>query len=150
MLKNKWAIISLLFLVWALVASLLAGYYLYQYTDINNKLEHTNGILIKVNIGVDYGNGTRTYYNSSNALTGQKLLDVTRQVTEVTIGSSSLGAYVTGINGKTASADYGWTFWPWNSQTTSWDYAPVGADQFAVANGETYVWYYQNAFDPPP
>ncbi len=150
MLKNKWAIASLVLIVWALVATLAAGYFWLQYNDTNDKLQQTNGILIRVNVGIDYGNGSRTFYNDTNAVTGAKLLDVTRQVSDVTLGASSFGAYVTGINGKMAEGDFGWTFWAWNATGNSWDFALVGADQFAVMNGQTYLWYYQNAFNPPP
>lgn len=146
--KNKWAIAALIIAIWALSASLVAGYYWLQY---NNLAQQTSGLRITVNIGIDYGNGTRTYYNDTNAWTGETVLAVTERVTTVETASSAYGKYVTTINGLKAQGDFGWTYWPWNSTSNSWEFAPVGADVYQiVANGSTFLWYYQNAFNPPP
>ncbi len=147
-IKNKWAIAALVLVIWALGASFVAGYYWLQYNDLS---QQTSGLRIIVNIGVDYGNGTRTYYNDTNAWTGETVLAVTERVATVETASSTYGTYVTAINGLKAEGDFGWTYWSWNSTGNSWDFAPVGADVYQiVANGSTFLWYYQNAFNPPP
>ena len=147
-MKNKWAIAALVLVIWALGASFVAGYYWLQYDNLS---QQTSGLRVTVNIGVDYGNGTRTYYNDTSAWTGEAVLVVTERVATVETASSSIGNYVTGINGLMASGDYGWTYWPWNSTGNSWEFAPVGADAYQiVVNGSTFLWYYQNAFNPPP
>ena len=147
-MKSKWTLATLLLAVWALTTSLIAGYYWLQYNDLSKQV---SGLHITVNIGVDYGNGTRAYYNGTQAFTGETVLTVTERVAAVKTASSSLGTYVTSINGLEVQSDYGWTYWPWNSTGNSWDFAPVGADVYQViANGSTFLWYYQNTFNPPP
>jgi hypothetical protein len=147
-LKNKWAIVALVLACWALGASLATGYYWLQYNSLSQQV---SGLRITVNIGVDYGNGTRTYYNDTQAFTGESVLTVTKQVANVETATSSLGTYVSGINGLKAQGNYGWTYWPWNSTGRTWDFAPVGADAYLiVANESTFMWYYQNAFNSPP
>ena len=145
-LKNRWVIVSLVLACWALGASLTAGYYFLQYNDV---VLRTGGVLVYVNIGVDYGNGTRTYYNDTKALTGETVFDVTKQVANVEYQVGSLGTYVTEINGVKSQGNFGWTFWPWNSTSQTWSFAHVGADAYSIANGETFMWYYQNGFNPP-
>jgi hypothetical protein len=145
--KNKWATAALVIAIWALVASFVAGYYWLQYNDLS---QQTSGLRITINIGIDYGNGTRTYYNDTNAWTGETVLAVTERVTTVKTASSTYGTYVTEINGLKAESDFGWTYWPWNSKGNSWEFAPVGADVYQIVfNRSTFLWYYQNAFNPP-
>lgn len=147
-MKSKWAVVALIFLVWALVASLFAAYTSVQYTDLSNR---TSGLRIKVNIGVNYGNGTVTFFNNTQAYTGDTVLAVTKQVTNVKTATSTFGTYVTSINGLAEQGDYGWTYWPLNSTNNTWVFASVGADVYqVVTNGSTFMWYYQNSFNPPP
>ena len=69
------------FALWALTASFLAGYYWLQHSDIRNRI---GGAMIYVNVGIDYGNNTRTWHNDTKAITGATLFDVTKQVANVT------------------------------------------------------------------
>jgi hypothetical protein len=132
---------------WAIMASFVAGYYWLRYTDIENRI---GGVLIYVNVGVDYGNGTRITYNDTKTLTGATLFDVTKQVSNVTYQTAAWGTEILSINGVTKSGSFGWTYWVWNSTGRSWSIVWEGADQYRVASGETLMWYYQNGFNPPP
>jgi hypothetical protein len=147
-MRSKWALAALILAVWALVASFAAGYYLLQY---NNLSQQVSGLKINVDIGIDYGNGTRVFFNNTQAWTGETVLTVTKRVATVDTATSSLGTYVISINSKASAGNYGWTYWPWNSTAKSWDYAPVGADVYQiVTNNNLFLWYYQNSFNPPP
>lgn len=147
-MRSKWAIAALVLAVWALAASFMASYYWLQY---NNLSQQVSGLQINVNIGVDYGNGTRTFSNGTKAWTGETLLTVTKRIATVETATSSLGILVTSINGKASAGDYGWTYWIWNSTANSWDFALVGAGVYQiVTNDNTFMWYYQNSFNPPP
>jgi len=132
---------------WALIASLLAGYYWLEYTDIENRI---GGVLIYVNIGVDYGNSSRTMYNDTKTLTGATLFDVTKQVSNVTYQVGMLGTEVLSINDVSKNGSFGWTYWIWNATGQSWSIVWENADKYKVASGETLMWYYQNGFNPPP
>jgi hypothetical protein len=146
-LGNKWALAFMLFVCWALTASFLAAYYYVQYSDVRNRIE---GVLINVNLGIDYGNGSRTWLNDSKALTGQTLFDVTKQVANVTYRTSAFGTEISSINGVGKQDSFGWTYWVWNSTVRSWSIVWESTDSYLVANGETLMWYYQNGFSPPP
>ena len=145
--KNRWLTISLLLACWALVASFAAGYYWIQYTDVVNRI---GGVLIYVNVGIDYGNDTRTFHNDTKALTGNTLFDLTRQVSNVTYQVGAYGTEVISINGVSKKDSFGWTYWIWNSTSQSWSIVWENADAYRITNGETFMWYYQNAFNPPP
>jgi hypothetical protein len=147
-MRSKWAIVALVLAVWALGASFIAGYYWMQYNNIGDQV---SGLRITVNIGIDYGNGTRVFFNNTQAWTGETVLTVTKRVAAVETATSALGTYVTSIGGKASAGDFGWTYWPWNNTASNWDFAPVGADIFQiVTNNNLFLWYYQNSFNPPP
>ncbi len=135
--------------VWALLASFLAGYYYLQYSDVSNRV---GGALIYVNIGVDYGNGTRVFSNDTRTVTGATLFDVTKQTFNVTYQVGVYGTEVTSIDGVAkVPNEVGWTYWVWNSTSSSWAIVWEGADNYKVASRETFMWYFQSGseFKPP-
>lgn len=147
-LKSKWAIVSMLLACWSLTASFLAGYYWLQYTDI---LDRIGGVVVYVSIGIDYGNGTRKWHNDTKALTGATLFDMTKQVANVTYQVDAVfGTEIVSIDGVKKGDPYGWTYWVLNSTSQTWSIVWDNADKYKVANKETFMWYYQNAFNPPP
>jgi len=145
---NKWTIAVLLFAAWALAASFIAGHYWLRYNDVQTRI---GGIMIYVNIGVDYHNGTRMWYNETKALTGQTLFDVTKHVSDVNYEVNVVwGLEVTSIGGVKKQGGFGWTYWIWNSTAGSWSILWDNADSYQVTNAETFLWYYQDAsFNPP-
>ena len=151
-LKNKWLIIAIITLCWALLASLMAGYYWLQYDDFANRV---GGVPIQVNIGIDYGNangtlhGMRTWYNDTSGLIGMTLFKVTRSIANVTHDTSAgYGVYVNSINNVTASGFYGWVWWKWDGQ--NWAFVGISSDAYALADGETFMWYYESGDIWPP
>ncbi len=146
-LKNRWTLLSMLVILWALSASFVAGYYWLQYTDIRNRI---GGVIIYVNLGVDYGNNTRTWLNDTKAVTGATLFDVTKQVANVTYDVGIFGTEITSISGVRKQDDFGWTYWIRNSTSHSWSIVWKNVDNYLVTSEETFMWYYQNAFNPPP
>ena len=98
----------MLFALWALTASLLAGYHWLQYTDIRNRI---GGAMIYVNVGIDYGNNTRAWYNDTKAITGATLFDVTKQIANVTYAVGMYGTEILSINGVSKQGSFGWTYW---------------------------------------
>lgn len=137
----------MLFASWALIASFLAGYYWIRYTDIHDRI---GGFLIYVNVGIDYGNNTRVWHNDTNAITGATLFDVTKQVANLTYQVGMFGTEIISINGVSKQGSFGWTYWIWNSTSQSWSIMWENADNYLTTSRETFMWYYQNAFNPPP
>jgi len=140
--------LSMLFALWALTASFFAGYYWLQYTDIRNRI---GGAMIYVNIGADYGNNTRAWHNDTKAITGVTLFDVIKQVANVTYDVDPVyGTEIISIDGVSKQDFLGWTYWIWNGTSQSWSILWENADKYLVTNRETFMWYYQSGFNPPP
>lgn len=133
---------------WTLIASFLAGYCWLQYNDILNRV---GGVSIYVNIGIDYGNQTRTWYNDTKALTGMTLFRVTKGAANITYDTAAgFGAYIKSINGLAANASHGWVWWKWDTSILNWTRIDISADAYAVADTETSLWYYESGWPPAP
>jgi hypothetical protein len=155
-LKNKWLIITVAVLCWALSTSLIAGYYWLQYTDFTTRV---GSVPITINMGINYGNSTRApenaavqdttvWSNNTKALTGMTLFKVTEDIANVTYDTSNgYGVYINSINNVAAADSYGWVWWLWNG--TGWTLGPISAGAYAVSQGETFMWYYESGWPPP-
>ncbi len=130
----------------ALLGAFAAGFYYYQYEDLRSRI---SGVLIYVNIGIDYGNLTRVWHNNTETLSGATIFDVTKHVANVNYTVDISGTYITAINGFGEQGSYGWTFWMWNSTSKTWFY-PGGVDKYVLVGNEVIMWYYQNSFSVPP
>jgi len=140
--------VALGLLVWGLLASLTAGYYYYSYNDLVNKVQKPN---VRINLGINYGNGTPTkWFNQTGVKTGSTLLNATMLVAKVeyTIWPGS-GAFVNSINNVTNSGSYYWLWWMHTS--FGWSQGQVASDRYIVGENETYYWYYEDtSIWPPP
>lgn len=127
-------------LVWALLASLMAGYYYYSYNDVLSK---TRKPILSVNVGVNYGNGTVKWYNGTNVLAGETLLNATSYVANVkyTVWAGS-GAFVDSIDNLTNTGSYYWLWWMHTS--FGWAQGQVACDRYIVGDDEIYYWYYED------
>ncbi len=136
--------------LWAVIASFVAGYYWFQYTDFIGRI---GGVPIYVNVGIDYGNQTRVWYNDTKTITGMTLFKVTKDTMNVTYNTAAgFGAYVESINGlaRDATDGRGWVWWKWDTAMTNWTRIDISSDAYALANGETFLWYYEGGWPPPP
>lgn len=147
-LKNKWGMLSMLFLLWAVIASFFAGYYWLQYTDFIGRI---GGVAIYVNVGIDYGNSTRVWSNDTKALTGMTFFRVTKNIANMTYGEAAgFGAYIESINGLASNTTHGWVWWKWDTNMLNWTRIDISSDAYAVADSETFLWYYESGWPPPP
>lgn len=138
----------MLFLLWGLIASFLASYYWLQYNDVINRI---GGVSIYVNVGIDYGNHTRTWFNDTKALTGMTLFKVTKSTLNITYDTvAGFGVYIESINGLAWNATHGWVWWKWDTGMLNWTRIDISPDAYAVADNETFLWYYENGWPPPP
>jgi hypothetical protein len=101
-----------------------------------------------VNVAVDFGNGTRTWYNDTYVPVGSSVFNATYISTggRVTTQVYSLGnvseVFVTGILGLSGSASSYWLWYYFDNATHQWAEADVGADSFLAVQGGTYLWNY--------
>lgn len=135
-----------------LFASMFAVYYHEEYRQnlalYSDTLKDLDAVTVRVNLLIDYGNGTREWKNVTRVPIGTSLLNATLSVADVDYGVSSLGAFINSING--VGGDKFWLGWCWNSTSLEWMSLLEGCDQFILHNGDTVAWYYTSEWKPPP
>ncbi|MCS7096370.1 MAG: DUF4430 domain-containing protein [Nitrososphaerota archaeon] len=143
-LRNKWTIATIAVLCWAIAASLVSGYYYYQYSNLITRLEKSGegGLTaVGINLGIDYGNGTRIWYNGTKGVT---LYDAMVKA-GWSIESESygvMGLYIKSINGVKESSS-NMRYWGWWSWTDfGWYHGQAACDKYVVSPGEVILWYY--------
>lgn len=146
-LKNKWMLIALAVLCWAVATSFLSGYYYLQYDDLSAKV---TGNIITANLGLNYGNGSGViWFNNTKTNGGSTLLTLTNLVGSVNYTDNLSGAaFVNAINGVTNSYP-NWWMW-WSSSNYGWVFGSVACNKYVVGENETLLWYYQNITTFPP
>jgi len=135
----------------ALLCALLASFYLslYYYTEsakyqdlyrdaLKELAEHT----IFVNILIDYGNGTKAWYNNTRVPTGANLFNATKMIAKIEYQRYDWGILITAINGVTGDQSHGWLWNIWDSTKAQWEFGPVGADAFTLKERDTVSWVY--------
>jgi len=150
---NIWSVATLIFLIWAIVASGLAATYYNtsqsQATIIANLQSVVNDTAMQVSIGLDYGNGTISWHNDTYVPISVSVLNGTRLVANVTADYyPSFNEYlVSGINGvnntvTSPTSGQSWVYSIWENGTSI---SPmVGADQYTMKYGDILVWSFEN------
>jgi len=138
LLKNKWALATMVVLCWAIAASSLFAYYYYQFTDLVDRI---GGLPVSVNLSIDYANGTRHWFNGTIGVT---LYDAMMQAgwnVEAT-SFGVMGLYVASINGVQESAEGSkyWGWWTWTEY--GWAHGGSACDKYIVSANESIIWYY--------
>lgn len=151
-LENKWALAALVVLCWAIVASSAFGYYYYQYTDLVARI---GGTPVPINLGIDYANGTRQWFNGTIGATLYDAMIRARWDVNVT-SFGAMGFYVTSINAVQESAEKSryWGWWTWTEY--GWSHGGSACNKYIVSPGESIIWYYSYCdpttwkMTPPP
>jgi len=151
-LKNKLVLAALAILCWAIIASSAFGYYYYRYTDLTARI---GGAPVLINLGIDYANGTRQWFNGT---IGATLYDAMIRAgwNVETKSFGVMGLYVTSINGVEESAEKSkyWGWWTWTEY--GWSHGGSACDKYIVGTGESILWYYSYCdpetwqMTPPP
>ena len=145
-LVNKYFLLALVVLCWALSASLMAGYYFIQYNDLSSKVKKQT---IIANLGINYGNGSTVHwFNGTKINAGSTLFDLTKLVASVNYTESLTGVSLNAINNVPNSYPEWWMWWSHSS--SGWIFGPVGCDKYVVGDNETILWILQNISTYPP
>lgn len=136
-----------------LVTATFAAYYVVQYQQAQNNANSylselktaTGSKPLTTNILLDFGNGTRTWYNGTVVQPGENLYVATVAVTLGNMNTTWYPSYgehlVTGIDGIINNANESWFLWTYNYNSTSgWQVAQVGADDLPASSGSIYAW----------
>lgn len=101
-----------------------------------------------VNLLLNYGNGTLTWYNGTSVPTSLNFFNVTEEILKGNVGAvffASFGShFVYSINGVGCPAsnifcDQAWAFWTLDG--ICWDLPFVGVDQILVSQTTTVAWF---------
>ncbi len=156
--KTLYGIIALLVAVVVIVSS-VAGFYFYQNSQTESanqayarqlrqlNVQYTSAVLI------DYGNGTKTWYNDTKVEPGWNLYVLTQIITNGHLNATYYPQYgshfVTAIYNVANTKNEYWLLWTYNS-TSSWQMPQVGADQLQIYNGSVYAWTFCGSNCSPP
>lgn len=103
------------------------------------------GIVYEVSVLVDYGNGTRHWYNDTRVQPGWNGYVVTLVLLNGDVAGTWYPQYgehfVTGVGGLSNSQTDFWFLLTYN-KTASWQVAQVGADEIPIFNGTVFAWTY--------
>jgi len=100
---------------------------------------------MRVNICIDYGNGTIEWYNDTVIPLGYNLLEATKRIAIVnyTYWPSYRASFVDAINGVWNKGAYYWMWYYWDLELKTWRYGNCGADLYVLSKGEIIRWRYE-------
>lgn len=109
------------------------------------------GAVLESNVLIDFGNGTRHWFNGTQVQPGWNFYTLTLAVTNGRVNATccAFGShFVTGIDGvqSSASQDRAWLDWTYNG-TARWQLPSAGADELNVFNDSVFAWTYCQ-YDP--
>jgi len=108
-------------------------------------LKPASSSLYAADVLIDFGNGTRLWYNGTQVQPGWNTYVETVVLTRGDLQAQWYPDYqehlISGIDGVSDSQTMGWFLWTYN-ETASWQTSPVGADLLPVYNGSVLAWTY--------
>jgi hypothetical protein len=105
---------------------------------------------LKVDLCIDYGNGTAIWSNATSVPVGSSLFDLIQKVAVVEYDYWTTAEpghmVVTSINGiKQNWMEGPWWFWYyWDVETGKWVHGPVGCDAWKLKADGIYKWAYES------
>jgi len=154
--KKLFTYVILAVLVWAILGTFVAGYYFVQFDiyhrEYNNLADQFNSISLKVNILLDYGNGTRVWYNNTVLPLGSTAFNATCSIADVDKKDygEPLGILVTSINGVANNNPYGWFYCYWDSKNSEWIFPTHSCAKHILHEGDTIAFTYDSWPPQPP
>ena len=112
--------------VWGILGTVFAAYYFVQYDtyqkEYSNLTEQFNNISLKADILLNYGNGTKKWYNNTVLPLGATAFNATHTIAHTMnyTNYEEWGVFVVSINGLTNNSSYAWIYWTWDAQNFQW------------------------------
>ena len=117
-----------------------------EYDDLLEDVESLQGDLedltIRVDIKMNYGNGTVVWHNGTRVPLNADLLTATKMISSVEYSTGEFGAFVEKIDGVGGDPN---TFWLWSyydHDSGGWEYGPLASDAWVLHNGDVVSWDY--------
>lgn len=143
--------VVLAFTVWAVTATAFTGYYYLQYRQLEDILKTMQSLVLKVNVLMNYGNGTKEWHNNTLVAAGSTVFNATVAIAEVDYSLWNEYMLIDAINGLQGTKDIGWIWWIWDPPTSEWKQVLEAANKHVLVEGDTIGWNYQSwASTEPP
>lgn len=165
--KGLFTYVTLGILVWAILGTAIAGYYFVQYniyrSEYNNIVNELNvnvgdistmleGISLRANILISYGNGTKVWHNNTILPLGSTAFTAIYSIANNINYTKyeGLGILVTTLNGLTNNSTHGWLYWYWNLGSSEWILPNYSCAEHILHRGDTIAFTYVNYMEWPP
>ena len=140
---SKRSLITLGLLSVALVL-ILSTLFSAHHTQRSGLQADANSSMIKISLCIDYGNGTKEWFNGT-VPKGYSLLNATDLIAEVkyTYWPAYKASFVDAINGVSNKPPYFWMWYYWDTKEKCWKLGSVGADRYKLRPDEIVMWRYE-------
>lgn len=138
-----------------ILSSSLAGYYFFQFSIINeaysSTLQSLDGLSYDINLIINYGNGSKSFFNATIIPIGFDMYNATLMATEGNVDATYFpefeAHFVNSIMGVGGDEGFGWSAWAFDDIFSEWNALDIGADSFILKDGQSVAWYYQSFDD---
>jgi hypothetical protein len=134
--------------VLSVTSTAYAGYYYTQYKQLEDTLKTMQSLVLRVNILINYANGTKEWHNDTLVSVGATVFNATSAVAEVDYTLWSDSVLINSINGVQGTGDASWWWWIWDPSTSQWNSALEACNKHVLVDGDTIGWN-QNWASPP-
>ena len=123
-----------------------------------NIIDSLDKLSYNVDLLLNYGNGTKTWYNGTRIPIGFNLYNVTVLITGGRLESNYYPQFqshsIVSINGVGGSEDpdkitWAWISWYFDSDSGRWEGYPVSSDMVFPKDGDKIAWYYEDTSNYP-
>ncbi len=142
--KRTLTFATLAILVWAVFTTSLFGYYYLRFQEYASLSREYEAVTMRVNIAIDYGNGTTDWHNNTLVPLGATLLNATETVADVqcTPYPQYQAVFIDAINDIPTTETHYWWWKYWDAETHEWKDGEKGADIHKLKPLETVMWQY--------
>ncbi|HLC21003.1 MAG TPA: hypothetical protein VJM10_02690 [Candidatus Methylomirabilis sp.] len=154
-----WKSLALALVAAVIASSGLTAYFYQRSVFLESENQTLGGTLEqvsdRVDLLVDYGNGTKEWNNGTRIPLGSSVFNATVVATGSGVEYSvhpQLGVFITGIRGVKSDSATWWSLWRWDRAAGGWMLSEVGAAELLLHDGEAAAWKLVNVnvFPPPP
>jgi len=132
-------------------------------SKLSRRISEISRVFVRVDIGINYGNGTIVWFNDTMVIAGTDVLKALLSVADLNYTTGPSGTFIMGINGVNMNETCGWVFavyrrcepsWGLSTIVNNWVYPGVSADKIILKDRDIIVWLYYNwvseGWPPPP
>lgn len=121
--------------------------------DVEGISTMLEGISLKANMLLSYGNGTKIWQNNTVLPLGSTAFTAIYYIAETinyTDYGGELGILVTSINCVANNSTHGWFYWYWNSGSSKWTLPSYSCAKHILHRGDTIAFTYTSYMEWPP